>query len=202
MSRQRLSCSRSGNRYAAQPQPGPGAVGVRRVGGVARREATRAIVVVVQRKPDLLHVVLALQPARRLAHLLHRRQEQPDQDRDDRDDHQQLDESEGRAFHGEPPGESTGASRGRANVSRRRLIDREDLAAVAAAEGAVVLDGHRGREEPARAVHVQELGPAAGGWRRSCPGCCRVVRLREVMRTWTSTAVGVARHWKLGWAGL
>src|SRR5262245_26569339 len=44
---------------------------------------------------DLLEVVGALDAAGGLAHLLHRRQEQPDQHRDDADHHQQLDQREG-----------------------------------------------------------------------------------------------------------
>jgi hypothetical protein len=49
--------------------------------------------VVVQRNPHLLEVVLALCPPRRFTRLLHGRQQQSDQDRDDRNDHQQFDQS-------------------------------------------------------------------------------------------------------------
>ena len=50
------------------------------------------IVVIVQCKPDLLEIVLALNATSRLARLLDGRQQQGDQHRDDRDDHQQFDQ--------------------------------------------------------------------------------------------------------------
>src|SRR5262245_61521366 len=56
---------------------------------------------------ELLEVVAALKPCRRLAHLLHGGQEQTDQNGDDGNHHQKLDEGKGGAqsrTHGEPPG--------------------------------------------------------------------------------------------------
>src|SRR6185437_14641684 len=58
------------------------------------REHLLLIVEVVQPKPELLQVVLALRPRRRLADFLHGRQEQADQNGDDRDYHQQFDQRE------------------------------------------------------------------------------------------------------------
>ena len=53
--------------------------------------------VVVEGQADLLEVVGALDPPRRLARRLHGRQEQRDQHRDDGDDDQQLDQREARS---------------------------------------------------------------------------------------------------------
>ena len=64
------------------------------VGHAAGWEAAVGIVVVVQCDSQLAQVVLALRAARRLARLLHGRQQQGDQDRDDRDHDQQLDQGE------------------------------------------------------------------------------------------------------------
>ena len=50
--------------------------------------------VVVHGQPELLQVVDALDPPRRLASRLNGRQQERDQDGDDRDDDQQLDERE------------------------------------------------------------------------------------------------------------
>ena len=50
--------------------------------------------VVVERQPDLLQVVGAVQAAGGFAGRLHRRQQQPDQNADDRDDHEQFDQRE------------------------------------------------------------------------------------------------------------
>ena len=48
----------------------------------------------MQGEPDLLQVVHALDPPRRLAGRLNGRQQQGDQDGDDRDHHQELDQRE------------------------------------------------------------------------------------------------------------
>ena len=80
--------------------------------GVARRgidpggwEPAVRPFVVVQRQADLLEVVRALDARRRLADLLHGRQQEADQDGDDGNHHQQLDERErtrtGRMGHGD-----------------------------------------------------------------------------------------------------
>ena len=58
------------------------------------REGAEALVIIVQRQPDLLQVVGALHPPRGVARRLHRGQEQRDQDPDDRHDRQQLDQGE------------------------------------------------------------------------------------------------------------
>ena len=50
------------------------------------------IVVVVQREPNLLEIVLALRTAGRFACLLDRRKQQGNQDGNDRDDDQQFNE--------------------------------------------------------------------------------------------------------------
>ena len=63
---------------------------------LAERQAPERIDVVVQGQPELLEVVVALHPPRRLPRRLHGRQEQRDQDRDDRDDDQELDQREAR----------------------------------------------------------------------------------------------------------
>ena len=51
-------------------------------------------------QPELLQVVGALRPPRRLARRLDRGEQQSDQHRDDRDDHEQLDEGEPAAMKG------------------------------------------------------------------------------------------------------
>src|SRR5439155_13899995 len=76
--------------------------------------------VVVQRQPDLLEVVLALRPGRRLAHLMNRRQQEADEDGDDGDHHQQFDQrergpGETRTFQSTPPsGDTKNEKMGRA----------------------------------------------------------------------------------------
>src|SRR5262249_34854620 len=60
----------------------------------AGREHTEGVVIVVQRQPDLLEIVSALDAPRRLAGRLHRRQEQADPDGDDPDRHEELDQRE------------------------------------------------------------------------------------------------------------
>ena len=62
---------------------------------VAGRDAVVGVVVVVRGQGDLLEIVRALHPPRRLAGRLHGGQQQCDQDADDGDDHEQLDEREG-----------------------------------------------------------------------------------------------------------
>ena len=80
--------------------PAPAGAGIVAVGvevrHVAGREGLVSLVVAVQRQADLLQVVDALRPARRLTRRLNGGQEQTDQHGDDRDHHQQLDQ-------GEPP---------------------------------------------------------------------------------------------------
>jgi hypothetical protein len=71
-------------------------------------EVLAGIVVVVHGQADLLEVVLTLQTAGGLAHLLHGGQEQAQQDGDDGNDDEQLDEREGLAdSHGDPLGGTT-----------------------------------------------------------------------------------------------
>src|SRR5262249_55085755 len=60
----------------------------------AGRQRLIRVVVVVHGQAELLEVVLALDAGGGLAHLLHRRQQEPDQDGNDGDYHQQLDEGE------------------------------------------------------------------------------------------------------------
>jgi hypothetical protein len=48
-------------------------------------------VILLDRNAQLLQLIHALRPVRRLAGRLHRRQEQRDQNHHNRDDHQQLD---------------------------------------------------------------------------------------------------------------
>jgi len=55
---------------------------------------------IVESEGDLLEVVGALRPRRRLANPLHRRHEQGDQDGDDRDHHQEFDEGKAPAHRG------------------------------------------------------------------------------------------------------
>src|SRR5262249_14812974 len=73
---------------------------------VARRQGLDDRVIVVDGQAELLQVVDALRPARRLAGRLHGRQQQGNQDGDDGDDDQKLDqrESSPTATHGGPPG--------------------------------------------------------------------------------------------------
>src|SRR5262249_36514475 len=71
-----------------------GAVGIRVAIDVAGREATVDALVGVERQPDLLEVVGALQASRRLADLLDGGQQQADQNADDGDDNEQLDQGE------------------------------------------------------------------------------------------------------------
>jgi len=49
----------------------------------------------VQRQTDLLEIIAALQPSRRLARRLHRWKQQRNQNADDRDHHEQLHQCEG-----------------------------------------------------------------------------------------------------------
>src|SRR5262249_32825592 len=72
----------------------------------ARRERAVGALVVEDRQAELLQIVRTLRPGRRLADLLHRRQQEPDQHRDDSDDDEQLDEREAKpipvdSFHGQ-----------------------------------------------------------------------------------------------------
>ncbi len=55
------------------------------------------LLIAMERQTDLLQIILALQPRRRLAHLLDGGHEQRDQNRDDGDDDEQFDEREGGA---------------------------------------------------------------------------------------------------------
>ena len=68
-----------------------------------RREHVEGVVIVVERQPELLQVVLALGASRRLTSLLNRREQQGDQDRDDCDHDQEFDEGEAflatRSYH-------------------------------------------------------------------------------------------------------
>ena len=57
-------------------------------------QAAHRIVVIVQGKTHLFHVVLAGEPGRRFADFLDGRQKQADQNGDDRDHHQEFDQSE------------------------------------------------------------------------------------------------------------
>ena len=50
------------------------------------------VFIIMNRQADLLEIVLALQPSRRLARRLHGRQQQGDENADDGDDHQKLNE--------------------------------------------------------------------------------------------------------------
>src|SRR5262249_49584898 len=69
---------------------GPGRV---RVGAqIPRRQLLEVVVVVVGGQADLLEVVLALHPRRRVADLLDRGQEQADEEGNDGNHHQQLDQ--------------------------------------------------------------------------------------------------------------
>src|SRR5205085_12350398 len=63
-------------------------------------EATVGVVEAVQRQADLLQIVLAAGALRRLADLLHGRQQQSDQHRNDGDDDEQLDQRERAAVGG------------------------------------------------------------------------------------------------------
>ena len=58
--------------------------------------------VVVQREANLLEIIDALSPPRRLAGRLHRRQQQRDQDSDDGDDDQKLNQGETTSAHVDP----------------------------------------------------------------------------------------------------
>ena len=69
----------------------------------AHREDVVDDVVVVQGEADLLEVVDALRPPRRLPRRLNRRQQQGDQDGNDRDDDQQFDQSEAASYHRNSP---------------------------------------------------------------------------------------------------
>src|SRR5262249_39777555 len=68
----------------------------------ARHKLFVAAFIAVDPEGDLLEVVGALSPRRRLAHLLHGRHEQGDQNRDNRDDHQEFNQREPSTF--EPHG--------------------------------------------------------------------------------------------------
>ena len=83
------------NRPDEKGQNVAGVVGIPLVLAAHRQGAVR-VDVVVHRQGDLLEVVGALGPPRRLARRLDRRQEQGDQDAHDRDDDQQLDQGEAR----------------------------------------------------------------------------------------------------------
>src|SRR5262245_40600982 len=58
----------------------------------AGRQVFFHVMIVVGSQAELLQVVVALSTAGRLAHLLHRRDQEADQNGDDRDDDEQLDE--------------------------------------------------------------------------------------------------------------
>ena len=61
---------------------------------MADRKGSERVVVVVQREPKLLQVVLALRAPRGLTCLLNCRKEQRDEDGDNGDDDEELDQSE------------------------------------------------------------------------------------------------------------
>src|SRR5262249_52355972 len=63
-------------------------------GAAHGRQAARLVVAVVQADRDLVDVVAALDPSRRLADLLDGGQQQPNQDGNDGDDDQQLNQRE------------------------------------------------------------------------------------------------------------
>ena len=60
---------------------------------VTRWQHRMAVEVVLNRQPDLLHVVFALNPSGCFSRLLNCWQQQSNQNRDDRDHHQEFDES-------------------------------------------------------------------------------------------------------------
>jgi len=61
---------------------------------LARRKALFPVMVVLDRQPNLLQVVLALRPSRGLPRSLHGRQEQSDQACDNGDHNQEFDQRE------------------------------------------------------------------------------------------------------------
>ncbi len=61
---------------------------------ITRRKLVVQVVIVVERQPDLLHVVPTLRPTSGLPRLLNRGEQQGDQDRDNRDHNEQFDEGE------------------------------------------------------------------------------------------------------------
>src|SRR5262249_38853098 len=75
---------------------------------------------------DLFEIVLAGGRGRRLADLLHGRQQQADKDRDDGDHHQQLDEGEGTPSHGTflPDGSAARTHRRPSRWTRKRDNER------------------------------------------------------------------------------
>src|SRR5207249_2276497 len=76
-----------------QDQHGPGTPATT-VRPNPRGEHVVAVVVIVHGQTELLEVVLAAHAVGRLAHALHRRQQQTDEHGNDGDDHQELDEGE------------------------------------------------------------------------------------------------------------
>ncbi len=86
----RLLQHREHLREAAVDQPEPGHPAADAPG----REGVMHIVVIVHGQGDLLEVVHALDPPRRLAGALDGGEQQRDQDRDDRDHHEQFDQRE------------------------------------------------------------------------------------------------------------
>jgi len=78
-----------------QRRPCPVALAAVAVGAhLAGREFTVGVVVTVEGQADLLEVIAALHSIGRLAHLLHRGQQQADQHANDGNHHQQFDERE------------------------------------------------------------------------------------------------------------
>ena len=79
-------------------------------------QRAEGVVVILHGEPELLQVVHALGPPRRLARRLHCRQEQRDQDGDDGDHHQKFDQGEGATFphhQGDPQDENEKDESGR-----------------------------------------------------------------------------------------
>src|SRR5262249_49515028 len=85
----------------------------------AARQTPGDVVIVVKGEPELLQVIGALHAIGRLAHLLHRGQQQADEDADDGDDDEELDQRESPPRSQALPGNAL--PRGSASLQRRGL---------------------------------------------------------------------------------
>jgi hypothetical protein len=84
----------------------------------------------VDAQGELLEVVAALHPRRRLAHFLHGGQEQADEDGDDGDHHQQLDQREGKTWLRHRAAHDGSSASRNEKVQGYQVINRERLVIV------------------------------------------------------------------------
>src|SRR5262249_10205602 len=120
---------------------------------LAERKHAVGVVVVVQRQGELLEVVGALHPRRRLADLLEGGEQQADEDSDDGDHYQQLDQREGGAL----PAHGTGLAKKEITGGKRVMISEPRSRATR-------------RRQPRRKAPMARRDVQRGGWKMRATG--------------------------------